>query len=170
MIDYALEHFPCIILTGPRQVGKTTLLSNDYDKKGFSYVTLDDPNERLLAKNDPMTFLNNHPYPLIIDEAQKATELFPAIEFIINEKRRLEGNKAANGMYILSISSRKDLLERTKESLAGRAALLEMSPLSISEIYNRDNVPFIPNPKIIDERSKMFPFSLDDVLLLFTGR
>ncbi len=164
MIDYALEHFPCIILTGPRQVGKTTLLSNDYDKKGFSYVTLNDPNERLLAKNDPMTFLNNHPYPLIIDEAQKATELFPAIEFIINEKRRLEGNKAANGMYILSLSSRKDLLERTKESLAGRAALLEMSPLSISEIYNRDNVPFIPNPKIIDERSKMFPFSLDDVL------
>ena len=104
--DYSLKHFPCVILTGPRHVGKTTLLSKEYVKLGcYSYVTLDSVEERLLAKNDPMSFLKNHPYPLIIDEVQKAPELFLIIEFVINEKRRLEGNKAANGMYILSGSS-----------------------------------------------------------------
>lgn len=164
VIDYSLEHFPCVILTGPRQVGKTTLLSDVYAKKGFNYVSLDDTFERLLAKNDPIAFLKNHPCPLIIDEAQKATELFSEIEFIINEKRRLKGNKNANGMYILSGSSRKDSLEKTKESLAGRASLLEMSPLSLSEIYNRENMPFIPDTKLINDRSKMFSFSQDDVL------
>ena len=88
VIDYSLKHFPCVILTGPRQVGKTTLLSKEYVKLGYSYVTLDSVEERLLAQNDPMSFLKNHPYPLIIDEVQKAPELFPIIEFIINEKRR----------------------------------------------------------------------------------
>ena len=164
VIDYAIEHFPCIILTGPRQVGKTTLLTEEYENKGFSYVTMDNTNERLLAKNDPKSFLKNHPCPIIIDEVQKATELFPEIEYIINEKRRIEGNKAANGMFILSGSSRKDLLEKTQESLAGRAALLEMSTLSLSEIYKRDNIPFLPDTKIINDRCKLFTFNQNDVL------
>lgn len=85
-LDYATNHFPCVILTGPRQVGKTTLLTMEYEKKGFSYVTLDNTNERLLAKNNPRSFLSVHPCPLIIDEVQKATELFPEIEYIINER------------------------------------------------------------------------------------
>ena len=89
-IDFAIEHFPCTVLTGPRQVGKTTLLENRYRKLGFSYVTLDNSADRMLAKNDPKSFLELHPYPLIIDEAQKAVELFPELEHIINEKRRLE--------------------------------------------------------------------------------
>ncbi len=163
--DYSLKHFPCVILTGPRHVGKTTLLNKEYVKLGcYSYVTLDSVEERLLAKNDPMSFLKNHPYPLIIDEVQKAPELFPIIEFVINEKRRLEGNKAANGMYILTGSSWRDLLEQSKESLAGRAALLTMTPLSASEIYNRDNIPFLPDSKIINERNKMFSLNQNDVL------
>lgn len=152
VIDYSIKHFPCVILTGPRQVGKSTLLTEKYDGKGFSYVTLDNTADRLLAQNDPKTFLSIHPYPLIIDEAQKATQLFEEIEYIINEKRRLEGNSAANGMYILSGSSRRDLLEKAKESLAGRAALLDMSPLSFGEIIVRENQPFLPDPKTIAKR------------------
>ena len=152
-----------MILTGPRQVGKTTILTKKYENNGFSYVTLDNAADRLLAQNDPKTFLSIHPYPLIIDEAQKATALFDEIEYIINEKRRLEGNSAANGMFILSGSSRRDLLEKAQESLAGRAALLDMSPLSLSEILGRDNFPYLPNPKIISERSNV---SLDQEKLL----
>ena len=164
VVDYAIKHFPCVILTGPRQVGKTTLLTEEYENKGFSYVTMDNTSERILAQNDPKTFLMSHPAPLIIDEVQKATELFPEIEYIVNEKRRLEGNKAANGLFILSGSNRKDLLEKTQESLAGRAALLEMSTLSLSEIYNRDNTPFLPDAKKISERIKMFSFNQSDTL------
>lgn len=164
VIDYAIEHFPCVILTGPRQVGKSTLLTEKYDGKGFSYVTLDNTADRFLAQNDPKTFLSIHPYPLIIDEAQKATQLFEEIEYIINEKRRLEGNSAANGMYILSGSSRKDLLEKAKESLAGRAALLGMSPLSLSEIINRSNYPFTSDPKVIAKRIEGINLNQDEIL------
>ena len=114
VIDYSIKNYPCVILTGPRQVGKTTLLSNDYATGSFNYVTLDNYSDRLLAKNDPQTFLEIHPYPLIIDEAQKAPELFPELEYIINEKRRIEGSKKANGLYILSGSNRKEILESTK--------------------------------------------------------
>ena len=65
VIDYAIQHFPCVILTGPRQVGKSTLLSEKYDGHGFSYVTLDNSSDRLLAQNDPKTFLAIHPCPLL---------------------------------------------------------------------------------------------------------
>ena len=164
VIDYSLKHFPCVVLTGPRQVGKTTLLTEKYDGKGFSYVTLDNTPDRLLAQNDPKTFLSIHPYPLIIDEAQKATQLFGEIEYIINEKRRLEGNDAANGMFILSGSSRIDLLEKAKESLAGRVAFLDMSPLSLSEIYGRENLPFIPDPKILSKRINNISLNQDELL------
>ncbi len=163
-IDYAIKHFPCVILTGPRQVGKTTILTDVYENAGFSYVTLDNTGEMLLAKNDPSSFLKAHPCPLIIDEAQKATELFPEIEYIINEKRRLEGNTAANGMFILSGSSRRDLLEKAQESLAGRAALLTMSTLSLSEIHGRNNLPFPPDLKAINERSASFPLDQNEML------
>lgn len=164
VIDYSIKHFPCTILTGPRQVGKSTLLTKKYKDHGFSYVSLDDTALRILARTDPKTFLAVHPYPLIIDEAQKATELFEEIEHIINQKRVDKGNSAANGMFILTGSSRKGLLEKAKESLAGRAAILEMSPLSLSEIYNEPNKPFLPNPIEISERSKKINLNQDGVL------
>ena len=145
LIDYSLDHFPCTILTGPRQVGKTTLLDKVYVPKGYSFISLDNSSDRLLAQNDPKSFLELHPYPLIIDEAQKAPELFPELERIINEKRRLSGSNNANGLYILSGSNRKELLEEAKESLAGRASIINMSPFSVSELYFRDNQPFIPD-------------------------
>lgn len=165
-INFAIEHFPCTVLTGPRQVGKTTLLDKKYRTKGFSYVTLDNSADRLLAKNDPKSFLELHPCPLIIDEAQKAVELFPELEHLINEKRRLEGNDSANGMYILSGSSRRDLLEKAKESLAGRAAILDMSSLSINEIYDRENTPFVPNVSIFSKKLKQKVLSQDEILKL----
>ena len=164
VIDYSIKNYPCVILSGPRQIGKTTLLSNDYATRSFNYVTLDNYSDRLLAKNDPQTFLEIHPYPLIIDEVQKAPELFPELEYIINEKRRIEGSNKANGLYILSGSSRKEILESTKESLAGRAALLNMASLSLSEIYNRENIPFSLDSKIISNRANQLKMTQDDIL------
>lgn len=163
-INGSLKHFPCVVVTGPRGVGKTTLWANRYAKEGFSYVSLENFTDRLLAQNDPKTFLAIHPCPLIIDEVQKATGLFEEIEYLVNEKRWLEGNQAANGMFILSGSSRRDLLEKAKESLAGRAALLDMSPLSLSEISGQHNIPFLPDPMALSQRSAVARLTAEEIL------
>lgn len=165
-VEYVIQHFPCAILTGPRQVGKTTLLSSVFIQKGFSYVSLDNTADRLLAKNDPRSFLAMHPFPLIIDEAQKAVELFPEIEFLINEQRRLKGNKSANGMFILSGSSRRNLLERAQESLAGRAAFIDMQCLSVNEIYNRTDSCFSFDLNSLSTHLKEKTLSKDEILHL----
>ena len=163
-IDFSLKHFPCVVVTGTRGVGKTTLWTKRYVKEGFSYVSLETFADRLLAQNYPKTFLAIHPCPLIIDEVQKATELFEEIEYLVNEKRRLEGNQAASGMFILSGSSRRDLLEKAKESVAGRAALLDMSTLSLSEISGQHNIPFLPDPMALSQRSAGARLNAEDIL------
>lgn len=141
-IQNSLKHFPVTIVSGPRQVGKSTELYHNIRPLGYSYVTLDSRAELMTAKNDPELFLRNHPAPLIIDECQRAKELFPVIEEIVNRTRLEKGTKAANGMYILSGSSSKALLENAKESLAGRANILKMNPLSMREIHNDIDLPF----------------------------
>ena len=75
-IEEAIMHFPVVLLTGPRQIGKSTILYNSFLAKGFNYVSLDDSLELMMAKSDPKSFLDVHKIPLIIDEAQKAPELF----------------------------------------------------------------------------------------------
>lgn len=137
-----LKHYPAILLSGPRQIGKSTLLYNAIKDTGFSYVSLDDSLELALAKSDPITFLDIHKAPLIIDEAQKAPQLFPELEKIINKSRLEKGNKSSNGMYILSGSQRQKLLDESQESLSGRVAILDMNNLSLSEIFERENIPF----------------------------
>ena len=154
IIDDTIEHFPIILLSGPRQIGKSTLLYNSYLDKGYNYVSLDDLLELSMAKSDPRSFLDYHKKPLIIDEAQKAPELFPELERIVNESRLKVGNKESNGMYILSGSQRHQLLERSKESLSGRVAIIDMSNLSLSEIYNRTNRPFDTDLNALALRSK----------------
>ncbi len=141
-INDTIKHYPITLLTGPRQIGKSTLLYNSFISKGYTYVSLDDSLELSLAKTDPDTFLSIHKTPLIIDEVQKAPNLFPVLEKIVNESRLKIGNKETNGMFILSGSQRQKLLDESKESLSGRVAILDMSTLSLSEIYNRKNFEF----------------------------
>ena len=74
VIDYSIKHFPCTILTGPRQVGKSTTVDMLFSER-FKSVTLDDVNERELALSNPKGFLEVHPWPLIIDEVQDYTPL-----------------------------------------------------------------------------------------------
>ena len=141
-LDEIIKHFPAVLLTGSKQIGKSTLIYNKYYNNGFSYVSLDDQLELMVARSDPKSFLELHKSPLIIDEAQKAPELFPYIEAIINKSRLEKGNRESNGMYILSGSQRSELLKNSKESLSGRVCILDMNNLSINEILKKNNKPF----------------------------
>ena len=107
-----------------------------------------------MAKNDPKTFLEIHKSPLIIDEAQKVPQLFLELERIVNKSRLEKGNINSNGLYVLSGSQRQKLLDESSESLTGRVAILDMSNLSLSEIYNRKNSPFLVDMSKISERCK----------------
>jgi len=159
IIEDSLKHYPIVLLTGPRQIGKSTLLYNAFLKKGYGYVSFDDSLELAMAKNDPKTFLEIHKPPIIIDEAQKAPELFPELERIVNESRLIKGNKESNGLYILSGSQRQKLLDKSEESLSGRIAILDMSNLSLSEVFKRENVPFSVDVNIISSRVNDFYIS-----------
>ena len=132
-IEESTRHFPVTIVSGPRQVGKSTLLYNSMIKKGYSYVTLDSRADRMDAINDPKSFLERLKLPVIIDECQRAKELFEEIEETVNRIKLEKGSKVANGLFILSGSSSKALLENAKESMAGRCNILKMNPLSMRE-------------------------------------
>jgi predicted AAA+ superfamily ATPase len=121
------QEYACILITGPRQVGKTTVLRQlmSVDR---NYVTLDDMEERKLAKTDPALFLQMHDLPVFIDEVQYAPELFSYIKIAID-------NGAAPGSFWLTGSQAFRMMELAQESLAGRTALLHMPSLSQHEIY-----------------------------------
>ncbi|MCF0117660.1 MAG: ATP-binding protein [Bacilli bacterium] len=161
IIDDATKHYPIILLSGPRQIGKSTLLYGSFLNKGYSYVSFDDSLELAMAKSDPATFLKLHKAPLIIDEVQKVPELFPELERIVNECRLKEGNAKANGLYILSGSQRQRLLEQSKESLSGRVAILDMTNLSLNEIFKRENIPFCVDISTITNR--ITDYTIDDL-------
>lgn len=141
------KEYSCILVTGPRQVGKTTVLRqlmND-DRE---YVTLDDMDERGLAKRDPAMFLQIHSTPITIDEVQYAPELFSYIKMEIDKG-------AAPGTYWLTGSQAFKLMELAQESLAGRVAILHMSSLSQHEIYGSGKcTPFTLELGALKEREK----------------
>ncbi|GHU33637.1 ATPase [Betaproteobacteria bacterium] len=124
------REYPAILITGPRQVGKTTLLqklaAEQSEKR--EYISLDDLNERSLAKTDPAMFFQVHKPPVFIDEVQYAPELFPYIKLHI-EKYHKPGDFWLTGSQLFK------LMKGVQESLAGRVALLHLSTLSQQEIY-----------------------------------
>lgn len=127
--------YACILITGPRQVGKTTMLRKLMGESRH-YVTLDDLEARRLAKSDPALFLQMHDTPILIDEVQYAPELFSYIKIAID-------NGAVPGSFWLTGSQAFRMMELAQESLAGRTAILHMSGLSQHEIYGSgDNEPF----------------------------
>jgi len=163
-IKESTRHFPVTIVSGPRQVGKSTLIYTEMVKEGYSYVTLDNRSDRMDAVNDPKSFLDRLSYPVIIDECQRAKELFVEIEAIVNRIRLEKGNSAANGMFILSGSSSKALLENARESMAGRCNILKMSPLSFREIVQKEEKPFVIDK--IESRKRAADYSLSEKELL----
>ena len=121
------NEYSCILICGPRQVGKTTMLKQIMDPDRH-IVSLDDLNERNIARTDPEMFLSVHPTPMLIDEVQYAPELFSYIKMAID-------NGAPAGSFWLTGSQSFRLMELAQESLAGRTAILHLTSLSQKEIY-----------------------------------
>ena len=142
------EQYPVLLLTGPRQVGKTTMLEHliEVEGKGRKKVSLDDLTLRELAKTDPKMFFQLYQPPLLIDEVQYAPELFPYIKIMVDERHR-------PGDFWLTGSQLFKMMEGVQESLAGRVALLHLSPLSQSEIMKRPpEPPFSLELPLLSER------------------
>lgn len=146
------EEYPVTLITGARQVGKTTLVTYFEQEKGYRYISFDDTDLLNEAKQNPKAFLEKQGYPLIIDEVQRETGMFVEIERIVNEKRRKEGSQAANGMYILTGSEKYNLMKEVSESMSGRVGIIEMPPLSQSEIHDWSEAVFqIDNAKLLSQ-------------------
>lgn len=134
VLTRAVREFPAVVLTGPRQSGKTTLLQHLFGRE-FRYVSLETPDVRAAALEDPRGFLAFYPPPVIFDEAQWAPELFPYI------KEAIDADRGRTGRYVLSGSQNLLLLERVTESLAGRVAILHLLPLSFRELRGAPESP-----------------------------
>lgn len=147
------EQYPVLLLTGPRQVGKTTMLEHliEVEGKGRKKVSLDDLTLRELAKTDPKMFFQLYQPPLLIDEVQYAPELFPYIKIMVDERHQ-------PGDFWLTGSQLFKMMEGVQESLAGRVALLHLSPLSQSEIMKRPpEPPFSLELPLLSERQNGRP-------------
>jgi predicted AAA+ superfamily ATPase len=139
------ESFPVLMLTGPRQVGKTTLLQMCAQGKR-NYVTLDDMDARSLAQRDPALFLQNWPPPVLIDEIQYAPQLFSAIKLNVDRDQ-------LNGAFWLTGSQKFQLMRGITESLAGRVAIIDLLGFSQAELLGRaaQSRPFLPSPEWVTQ-------------------
>ena len=136
----------CLLLTGPRQVGKSTLLKEIYSD--VKYYTFDDKVLLTSALDDPKLFLKNAAKPSIFDEVQYAKELFPYIKIECDKENRYEN-------YYLTGSQQMKLMDKAKESLAGRVSILELQGLSMREINDISfNKHFVPTEEYIAAREK----------------
>ena len=141
------NQFRVLLITGSRQVGKSTLLKEKYLSE-YECVTLDDFSELSLAQSDSALFFKNHPIPIIIDEVQRAPDLFLQIKLIAD-------NQTEKGKIILTGSQSHKLLSKAADSLAGRVCLINMASLSLREKYNIDfNTEFLPTTEYFLDRKK----------------
>ncbi len=139
-IEKLAGFFPVLMICGPRQVGKTTMLRELAGRwtKQVSYVTLDYPQVRALAKEDPELFLQQYTPPVIIDEIQYAPELLPYIKIRVDENPE-------KGQYFLTGSQMFHMMKNVSESLAGRVGIMTLYSLSQSELEGRENEAFLPS-------------------------
>src|SRR4051794_23006487 len=128
ILSSALSQFPSVLVTGPRQSGKTTFLLEEFGQ-GARYVSLDDPLERGFAASDPNGFLDRFPEErVILDEIQYAPDLLPYL------KIRIDRDRHRYGRWLLTGSQQFQLMANVSESLAGRIALLDLLPFSLLEL------------------------------------
>lgn len=147
VVAQVTKEYPVVLVTGPRQVGKTTMLQKLMEGTDRGYVTLDDLNDRSLAKNDPELFLQLHKPPVLIDEVQYAPELFMYI------KKYADKNHEP-GAFWLTGSQVFKLMQGVQESLAGRVAVLSLTSLSQAEISGVEMKPFTIELEKLSEREK----------------
>ncbi|MBI2875490.1 MAG: ATP-binding protein [Candidatus Tectomicrobia bacterium] len=140
VIRRAAEEFPVVVLTGPRQSGKTTLLKTLFGKT-YGYISLELPDVQAAAASDPRSFIEMYAPPVIFDEVQYVPHLLPYI------KERVDATRNRYGQYLLTGSQNLLLMERVTESLAGRAAMLRLLPLSRREAAGRPEAPLPWEPR-----------------------
>ncbi|WP_419852060.1 ATP-binding protein [Actinobacillus pleuropneumoniae] len=147
LIEALIKQFPAVLVTGPRQVGKSTLLQ--HISEDYQYVTFDDPMLLSMTKNDPSLFMLNYSGKLILDEVQYVPELFSSLKLAMDKQK-------TSGLYLLSGSQTFHLMQNVTESLAGRVAVLKLQGFSLREIQQLDfSLPFIPNQDYLSAREKV---------------
>ncbi len=151
VIEQVISEYPVLLLTGPRQVGKTTLLRHlaEQEQVQRTYVSLDSLEARTLAKSEPEAFLAAYPPPVLIDEVQYAPDLFRAIKIEVDKHQR-------PGDFWLTGSQAFRLMRGVQESLAGRVALLRLAPFSQNERFSHlEPRAFSPDPETLKERQSL---------------
>jgi uncharacterized protein len=126
ILKRAVKEFPAVVLVGPRQSGKTTLLKHLFRDR-YQYVSLEPPDIRMAAVEDPRGFIEMYPPPVIFDEVQYVPDLLPYI------KEKIDANREKYGRYLITGSQNLLVMERVTESLAGRSAILRLLPLTRRE-------------------------------------
>ena len=134
-LNGALERAPAVVLTGPRQVGKTTLALQAGKSRGALYLDLERPSDLVKVQNFEQFCALNQDRMIILDEVQRTPEIFAPLRGIIDQRRR-EGKKS--GQFLLLGSASLDLLRQSSESLAGRVAHLELHGLNPTEVPAND--------------------------------
>lgn len=146
MVKNINDTFKVLLVTGPRQVGKTTLLLN-MKPKNMEYVTLDDEFLRKQASEDPKLFLEEHPAPLLIDEVQYAPRLFSYIKINVDKENK-------NGMYWLTGSQQFHLMKDVSESLAGRVGIVNLNSFTYAEVMEHKTTQIF-DPENLQETKKI---------------
>ena len=151
-IKKMVNEFPVIVISGARQVGKSTMLQM-IKEDNMNYVTLDDLDARNLALSDPKYFLEQYSYPLLIDEIQYAPNLLPYIKMIVDDEKfkALKNNTEVKSLFWLTGSQQFKVMKDVSESLAGRVGVLNLYSLSNSEIKGYERLLFTPK---LDELKK----------------
>lgn len=134
------QGFPVVAITGPRQAGKTTLARAVFGNK--RYVTLEDPEERDFAANDPRRFLARFPEGAILDEAQRCPSLFSYLQGEVDQRGRM-------GEFVLTGSQQFGLCSRISQSLAGRVGLIQLLPFSLAELHAGHVLPTSPEAAML---------------------
>jgi len=150
-----IKRFPAVLITGPRQVGKSSLLQMVV--QNYEYISFDNPLLLQQAKEDPELFFMNHSGVLILDEIQYVPELFPYLKIKIDDMRlaALRENRPEKCLFILSGSQAYNMMQNVSESLAGRLAILPLQGISYREQKKVTcALPFIPNDEYLSVRKK----------------